>query len=110
MCQDAFIARGIVRPRSNKICIQILNTREEEISLSYFSPTVEKLEDYTMCDYQNSDITVERVKEMLNQLNVSHLNSEESRGIQNICAKFADVFFFLETNCQQQMYINTKFI
>lgn len=77
-----------------------------KISVCPISVRQSKNLDYTMCDYENSEITVERVKKILNILNVSHLNSGE---IQNICAKLTDLFFYQKTHCQQQMCIDTKF-
>lgn len=92
LCQGVFIAGSINKPKNGKIGIQLMNTRETEVSLSYFRPEVHKLSEYDLCNFQKSDVNGERVRSLLSQLSLNHLNSEERVSIENICAKFSEVF------------------
>lgn len=92
LCQGVFMAGSICKPNKGKICIQVLNTRESEVNLSYFRPEIHCLTEYNLCSFENSGVDGERVRTMFSHLNLSHLNEEERLSIQNICAKFSDVF------------------
>lgn len=93
LCKGVYLARAICKPVDGKIPIQILNTREEEICLNYFRPEFEILRNYEICTFKKDDnIDSERVRKMFKFLDLSHLNLEERKSIQNICAKFSDIF------------------
>lgn len=88
-----FLAGSICKPVNGKIHIQILNTRETQVNLNYFRPEIHKLSEYKICNFErNNNINGDRVRTMFAHLNLSHLNEEESKSIQNICAKFSDIF------------------
>lgn len=94
LCEGVFIAGSICQPKQGKISIQILNTRDKEIGLNYFKPDVDKLSHYTICSFEKqTNLDGERVRKLLSLVKLDHLNKEESISIQNICAKFSDVFF-----------------
>lgn len=92
LCDGVFLACSIATPLDNKLAIQILNTREDEVNLTYFNPECERFSDYDVCTFDTSHIDVGRVKKVLSDLDLTHLNDEERNGIQNICAKYADIF------------------
>lgn len=87
-----FMAGSISNPINGKLPIQVLNTRENEVGLSYFNPQVEMVSEYTVCSFEESKVDGARVRKMFSRLNLSHLNNEAKISIENICAKFSDVF------------------
>lgn len=93
LCNGVYLAGGLCRPHNGKIPIQLLNTRENEVCLSYFQPPIQRLSQYNICTYENSHVDGDRVRKMFSFLELSHLNKEEKTSIQNICAKFADIFY-----------------
>lgn len=94
LCEGVYLAGGICKPCNGKIPIQLLNSREDQVCLSYFSPEFECLDDYDMCTYDKSEyIDSERVRQLFSLLDFGHLNVEERRSVQNICAKFCDIFY-----------------
>lgn len=93
LCEGVFLASSITKPRDRKIAIQVLNTRDDTVNLSYFQPEIENLSNYSICKFDSSEIGVDRVRKVLNSLDLKHLNKEERTGIQNICAKFSDIFY-----------------
>lgn len=93
LCEGVFIAGSICQPKEGKIFIQILNTRETEINLSYFRPEIDLLSNYNICSFNKENLDGKRVRKLLSLIKLNHLNKEESISIQSICAKYADVFF-----------------
>lgn len=89
-CKGVFLAGCIAKPENGKIPIQILNTRESKAHLSYFRPEIEYLREYKICTFDKIDKNSKRVHELLFSL---HLNKDERSSIQNICAKYNDVFY-----------------
>lgn len=92
LCDGVFLASVLVSPRQGKIPIKILNTRDEEVRLSYFIPELLSLNDYSICSFEKESGNSDRVKKLFSMLNLSYLNSEEQISIENICAKYSDVF------------------
>lgn len=92
ICDGIYIAGSIVRPTNGKIPIQVLNTTETELSLHSLEPEIHKLSDYYIFQFGSSGNNADRVKKLLPQIKLGHLNQEEQRAIENICAKFADIF------------------
>lgn len=93
VCEGVFIAGSIVRPTDGKIPIQILNTTDKDLSISDIKPDVHSLHDYDMCSFSSTERNADRVKRLFSLLNIKHLNKEEQIAIENICAKFSDVFY-----------------
>lgn len=93
LCEGVFIAGSICQPKEGMILVQILNTRETEVQLNYFKPDIDYLSNYNICSFKKEDLSGERVRKLLSLIKLQHLNKEESMSIQNICAKFADVFY-----------------
>lgn len=88
-----FLAGTLVSPVKNKIPIKILNTRDEEVRLSFFSIELFNLDDYLVCNFNKETINADRVKKIFSILKLNYLNREEQISIENICAKYSDVFF-----------------
>lgn len=93
LCAGVFMAGIVAKPKDGKIPVKILNTRENEVILTNCAPKTQKLSDYEFCKFSSHDVSVERVKKLLNLLKINlYLNNEEQTSIENICVKFADIF------------------
>lgn len=88
-----FIASIIAKPQNGKIAIKVLNTTDEEKVLDFSFLDVQSLHNFEMCSFDDSSVSVNRVKQLFDLLDLSsYLNKEEQISIENICAKYADVF------------------
>lgn len=92
LCDSVFVAGTLVRPEDNMVPVRFLNVSEKEIKIRNFSPTVENLENYSICSFDTNNISVKRVEELLAKIKLDTLNKEEKLSVAKICAKFADVF------------------
>lgn len=92
LCDGVFVASALVTPRSGKIPIKILNTRESDVPLFPFMLNITKSSDYELCEFEKPKMNAERVKKLFKELNLNNLSKEEQISIENICAKFPDVF------------------
>ncbi|KAK9730845.1 Integrase zinc binding domain [Popillia japonica] len=92
IAQGVFIAGIIARPNLHTIPIRILNTNDKEIKIKNFKPTTAKLYNFESYTFDSNHITVNRVDNILDLINVTGLNKEERDSIHKICAKYADVF------------------
>lgn len=89
-----FLAGSLVSPINGNIPLRILNTTETEIQLNNISICVQKASDYDICSFESPDIlNVDRLKELFNCLKLGKLNLEEQKSLENLCAKFSDIFF-----------------
>lgn len=107
IADGVFIAETLVRPKNGEIQVKILNTREQDVTINNFKPILESLEDFELCALGTTKIDVERVKKLLENLNLNTLNSEEIDSITAICSKYADVFHmdgdpYTHTNLYEQ--------
>ena len=93
LCEGVFLAGMIATVTNGFIPIKILNTRDEEVKLSYFNIETYNLDSYDICTFEKEYINAERVKKLFSMLNLDHLNSFERKEIESICAKFPDVFY-----------------
>lgn len=92
--EGIFVASTLVRPRYGKIPIQILNTTENDITLDKLSLNIHKVTNYNICTFDKCDsLDQNRVKTLLSRLQLQTLNIEERVTIQNLCAKFSDIFY-----------------
>lgn len=93
LCQGVFMAGVLARPIEGKIPVKILNTRENEVLLKNCLPKTEKSSEYDICMFEDTAVSVARVKDLFELLKLSnYLNNEEQNSIGSICAKFADIF------------------
>lgn len=111
ICEGVFVAGCISRPVDNYIPIRFLNTNEKEIKIRNFKPYVEPLNFYSICEFDEKHMTVDRIEELLHSINVSNLNKEEKTSIHKICAKYADIFHLKNDNltvtnvCKQKIIL-----
>lgn len=93
LCEGVFLASILVSPNKGRVPVKILNTRDEKIRLSYFTPELLNLQEYSICSFEKESVNADRVKKLFSILKLNYLNSEEQKSIENICAKYSDVFF-----------------
>lgn len=95
--ENIFMAASIVKPIRGKIPIKILNTGENSIDIPKIdlisNDDLDYFENYDVCSFNKSEQGVERVKKLLPQLKLTHLNNNDRKQIEIICAKYADIFF-----------------
>lgn len=88
-----FLASTLVKPTNGFIPILILNTNENEVRLDSIQPILHKISEYELCSFNKCEkINADRVKKLFKLLNLTGLNSEEQVSIENICAKYSDIF------------------
>lgn len=91
--EGVFIASSLVAPIDGQIPIQILNTTENNLTLNEIKPRIQKACDYDICILNENKIDANRVKQLFSSLKLNYLNKEEQASIENLCAKYSDVFF-----------------
>lgn len=92
LCSGVYVANTIVKQQNGKIPVKIMNTREEDVNLNYFNIHTSKLSEYYICQFNRPIINSERVKSLFSLIKLEHLTDEEQKSIENICAKFPDIF------------------
>lgn len=92
LCEGVFMAGIVVRPNQGKIPIKILNTRESRVILKSCVPEIHSMNDYEVCEFSEEPISVSRVKQLFSLLKLKDMTLEEQVSIENICAKYADIF------------------
>lgn len=93
LSEGIFLANCIAKPVNGLIPIKILNTTDKSCTLDNISPYIEKLSDYNICNFDKSGNDASRVKQLFSVLNLKHLNREEQISIENLCAKYSDIFY-----------------
>ncbi|KAJ8914285.1 hypothetical protein NQ315_011019 [Exocentrus adspersus] len=51
-----FVAGGLVKPENGEVPIRILNTRAEQVTLTNFSPKLDKLDNYQLCSFKEDNV------------------------------------------------------
>lgn len=92
LCEGVYLANTLAKPNNRKMPIRILNTRDTSVTLKYFQVNTSKLQEYLVCQFNKQPINADRVKMLFSQLNLQHLNDEEQITIEQICAKYPDIF------------------
>lgn len=88
-----YLASSLVKPVCGRIPIKILNTTEDYVTLREIKPTIHSLSDYNLCSFSQSESNAFRVRKLLSLLQLSHLNGEEQTSVENLCAKYSDIFY-----------------
>lgn len=91
--EGIFLASSIATPVNGLIPIKILSTTEKSCTITDIDPYIEKLSNYNICSFDKSKNDANRVKQLFSVLNLNHLNKEERIGIENLCAKYSDIFY-----------------
>lgn len=112
LCPGVYVASTLVTPRNGKIPFKVMNTRDENVVLNTFNLNISKLSDYFLCQFNKSIINAERVKTLFSLLKLDGLTEEEQKSIENICAKYPDIFHItgdkLNTTSLYQQTIDLK--
>lgn len=90
--ENIFLASCIVTPIDNVIPIKILNLNNETVSLPFFQPNMDFLDNYSICSFDKCSSSSERTKTLLPLLKLDHLHSSERQTIESICSKYSDIF------------------
>lgn len=93
LSDNIFLAGCLVKSKDGHIPIRILNINEKQIKIPLFKPELEALDNYNICEFNQSQNSVERVKKLLNTLKLNHLKGDERKQIESICAKYSDIFY-----------------
>lgn len=88
-----FLASSLVKPTCGRIPIKILNTTEENFIISEIKPVIHSLSDYNLCSFTKTEKNANRVKRLFSSLQLKHLNEEEQVSVENLCAKYNDIFY-----------------
>lgn len=91
--EGVFIASSLIKPFNGKIPLRILNTTEKDLVINKIEPIIHDASDYNICSFSRCDKSVSRVKRIFSMLDLKHLNEEEKISIENLCAKYPDIFF-----------------
>lgn len=88
-----FLASSIGSPQNGLIPFRILNVTENDLTLTEIEPTIEKLSKFNVCVFEKTQKNADRVKKLFSLMKLKHLNDEEQKTIENICAKYSDIFY-----------------
>lgn len=88
-----FLASSIAMPVNGLIPIKILNTTDKSYTLTDINPHIDKLSLYNICSFDKTKNDADRVKQLFSILNLKNLNKEEQISIENLCAKYSDIFY-----------------
>jgi hypothetical protein len=89
--KGVFVAGALVQPKEGKIWVQFLNTRETDVKIQNFQPVLFTASEFEITKLEGTR-DASRVKELLNLINTTGLNSEETEAVTRICTKYSDVF------------------
>ncbi|CAF4944161.1 unnamed protein product [Pieris macdunnoughi] len=104
---NLLVANCIVTVKENKrINVSVLNISEEPINLkSNFNLNLIPIDTYKpdnptvfINHISTTKCTIQRTKEVLNQLRISHLNSEEKEALLQLCSNYSDIFHLPNEN------------
>lgn len=91
--KGVFTAGVISQPKNGVIPVRILNTNDSSITIDSSKLDILNLNYFDVCNFDQNKISTDRVKKLFNLLELhSYLNEEEQKSIENVCAKYADVF------------------
>lgn len=93
LCEGVYLAAALTVPTQGKLPIKILNIREHEVKIKWVEPASHPADAYHLLHFRDStENPQERAKQIFNEVDVKHLNTEEIEEIKAICEKFQDVF------------------
>lgn len=90
--EGVFVAGMISKPSQSGIPLRILNTTNENIEIDFSSVNIQPINNFEVAYLGKNSKSVERVKTLFELLDLNYLNKEERLSIEQICAKYADVF------------------
>lgn len=93
LAENVFLAGCIGKIQNNRLPIKILNINEHDVHLPCFQPEIYSIHDYNLCNFKPNNNSLKRANILLDILKLNHLNTDERKSIQKLCAKYSDVFF-----------------
>jgi RNase H-like domain found in reverse transcriptase/Reverse transcriptase (RNA-dependent DNA polymerase)/Integrase zinc binding domain len=107
IAEGVFVASSVVTPKNGQILVKIVNTRDENIKINNFTPILNPIKNFEICNFSKNQLTPNRVDKLLEILNFETLNTEENSSVMSICKKYADVFHldgdpYTNTNLYEQ--------
>lgn len=90
--EGVFVAGMIAKPSQGKLPVRILNTKDFDVKVNLSKLNIDNLNIYEVCHFNTELNSTPRVKTLFELLDLDYLNKDERIGIENICAKYADVF------------------
>jgi hypothetical protein len=91
--QDGVYVAGVLfKPCNGFIPIRILNTTDNDIMYDFSNLKIHSIKNFDVCTFSDREISVNRIKTLLDLLDLSYLNKQDQLSIESICAKYADVF------------------
>lgn len=89
-----YIANCLVKVKTNnRVNLTVLNTSEKPAIINSKLQLTLLPVDYELCKSQITTKTcLDRTNDVLKLLRVSHLNSEESEALYDMCSKYSDIF------------------
>lgn len=90
--KGVFLAGIIATPSNGSIPVRILNTTLNTQTVTISNVHIHKLSEYNICSFNENHDNVDRLKSLFQLLNLNYLQKDEKISIENICAKYADIF------------------
>lgn len=89
-----FVGGMIVREKDGKIPVRIMNVNECDVKLNNYRPSVASIDEYDCVGFENDKnrYNAKRVEEVLDSVDLKHLNDDERLTIQKVLAQYNDVF------------------
>lgn len=87
---NCHISECITNVKNNRGWVEISNQSSNDIIFSMDRPVTAEL--YNV-EFESNGILSDRTKQVLSRLRTDHLNAEELRNLEILCAQYADVFY-----------------
>jgi hypothetical protein len=93
VCEGVFAAGALVRPIAGQVWVKFLNTRESSVVIRNYNPRILMASEFEIKSFEKKDVLPERVKKLIDMVDLSGMTSEEKDSVRAICAKYSDVFY-----------------
>lgn len=90
--EGVFIAGLISKCENGRIPVRVLNTTDEDVTIDFSRLDIFDLNSFDICCFDREPISSNRVKKLFDLLDLNYLNNEERLNIEQICAKYSDIF------------------
>lgn len=87
-----FVANAIVQPLNGKIPVRMVNVKNKPVTISELKPVIKPANDYLVLSTGHSGNKVDRIQQLLKELELNHLSNIEKQQVEQICSKYADIF------------------
>lgn len=87
---NCLISECVTQVKNNRGWVEITNDSPNDIIFSMDRPVSAEIFNI---EFDSTEISSDRVSEVLSRLRTEHLNAEELANLRNLCANYADVFY-----------------